>query len=606
MPVTRRLLERAISTLKRAKDFRFTQETLNTRYGDFDVFPAVDDEASFSPSEEGDAPQFLFWGAQSEGAFDSRGKLTKPFVAYWGGNRNDIQHAFALEGVSLRIEKDATPREGYYQSGRLLLSPQSKELSCDLLRLIEAFRALGARGVVALPKAGETQSAGWEDVNEKSRTKTAVFWHDQSHDRFDSLGQLSSPISLYWRGEKKKIGEVLTAHGFVVTLPKSEDTAIEVAPGKASKPPAIEALPEAPRASAPTQKTTPLKAEGPLPILASYRSLDKKPVVRLAFGPNNLLAVEQQGDMRGPPKNIIALVDATTGDLKKSFVSKSAHASCGGFAFLPDGRFLFSWYDLVFEEKTRNIVSFMLLKVWEPEKERELEIESSSFSHISDLSLSSMNQARSMVAMVTDKGVSIREIPPAGKAASAWRRIALLGGKPLAAYPVAAISPDGALILWSALRTQTLQCFQREKRDAPLWQIQLERGGNDINGLTFDPTSKNVIVMQPKMATRGGQKVYLRCLKSYSAKDGTACQKELEKKSVDVRCFAFHPKKDLLALAMKDGALQLLSYPEAKPLVKLQLPCKGEPKAMAFDADGARLIVGDEKGELVLFDSSGV
>ncbi len=205
------------------------RDALDNREGDFwDVFPAVDDP-QFSPLVAGTAENSLWWTSEDDRSVRADdGALLRPLAFSWRGDWTALQLAFARAGLSVRLE---LPEPDQYElRTRLgLLSPRSDTARCDLLRLLAAFRDLRSRDVIALERAGNTQSEGWEDVAAAGpERRTAVFWHAQSHEAFDGLGQLSRPMYLYWRGDAQAIVQALREQGLGATAPDSPGVGIEV------------------------------------------------------------------------------------------------------------------------------------------------------------------------------------------------------------------------------------------------------------------------------------------------------------------------------------------------------------------------------------------
>lgn len=531
MTITRRALEPVWKDLKRRS---------------FDVFPDVD-LATFDPLDEGKEPNFVMW---AKGAFDTRGKLARPLTGRWGGNRNDVQIAFARAGMVTRIE-----------DGTFVLPPDADQLSNDLLRLLGAFDVLDKNGIIALANAGDTQSAGWEDVAERDggKKRSAVFWHDQCHDRFDAHGNLSAELPLYWRGDAKKIAAPIRKAGFDVDVPTSEDSAISVRSKKSI----------APEVAAPVVASAPIK------------TTDRKPITRLAFAPNGRLVVARTGDSRGPAERRLALHEAS-GDVARVFGSESAFSSCGGCDFLGDGRMVFSWCEV--GEK-----SSMRLCVWDPSTDREKNIVQTLHTHPTWESLSTIDRAGARVGMITSKGAAIFET-------AKWKRIADVAG-PFRSYQLAAISPDGKLLAWASRSTEKLQCFEID-RGKLRWEKAYRKphvivaGGP--RGIMFDPSSEHIFLLHQN-------KGFARSLASYSVRDGALKATPLAKKGRDARAIAFAPDGKSVAIATAK-AVSLLAYPTAKPLAlaKPKPALKGQLTALAFD--GARIAVGTDKGEIAILD----
>jgi len=610
--VTRAILEQILGDLKGREGFRLRGRALNREYDELDVFAAVDDAklAEFSPADEGEAEAFVLWSRAAEQAFADDGALTRPLPIRWGGSRNAIQMAFARRGLTVRIERDAEAREGHDESGTLVLSPRSGTAGCDLLRLLAGFAELTTRGVIALAHAGSTQSSGWSSVAEAERdeAQTAVFWHDQSHEVFDELGQLDRAIHLYWRGDEQLIAEVLTRAGLAVVRPTSTAVAIEVA-GSGAAAPAIETFAEAlaKNPAAPRKARKARAPTGPFAELHRHRAPDRvKPVHRLAFDADGAaLAVAQVPDRRGYPEQPLCRIDAASGEVTRRFVPLAKVATCGGCQFLADGRLVYSFYDFLPSERPGTTRSAVRLLVWEPAGDVERELAVHPISHVCNTSLASVDAAGQHVAVATATGVAILGVAPPG--AAAWPELARVGGAMVDAYPIAALSRDGRLVAWTADGANTTRLVERTG-DRVVWSVDFfpgHRGGRSTRGLLFDPRGEHLLALCFRSLygpTRDG-KVEVeeeRRLQSYAVADGSRAHAELEAATLGLTTLAFHPDGERMAIGTAEGELVLLRYPGGERLAAQRVFAKGGVTALAFDAAGARVAVGGEKGEIAV------
>ncbi|MFP2927757.1 DUF6891 domain-containing protein, partial [Pyxidicoccus sp. 3LG] len=390
-----------------------------------DAFPAVDDAAlaDFSPRDEGEGYGFVYWSRAADQAFDKKGVLVRPLPMWWGTSRAELQMAFARHKLVVRIDESDAPRDDYAEHGTLVLSPRSEGATVDLLRLLDVFAALARRKVIALPCAGSTQSAGWEDVaaRERNPEQTAVFWHEQSHDAFDAVGRLTSELYLQWRGDAGSVCDALAEAGFTVERPNSDTQAIVVQPTD-SLATDIESFADAlaanPVTAAPKRARKPRASAGPFAPLHRFRGPDRvKPIHRLRFDPTGAWLLVAQASNYGSPEHRLSRVDVATGERQRTFAPDRRNAGeCGGIDFLADGRLVFSLLEYP---------SGVHVRVWEPggDVERELAVEA--HSHMSSVSLSSIDAAGETVAVVTATGVSLRSVAPPG--APAWPERARVG-----------------------------------------------------------------------------------------------------------------------------------------------------------------------------------
>jgi hypothetical protein len=610
----RALLEQILGDLKGRKNFRLRGRALNREYDELDVFAGVDDAslAAFSPTDEGEAEAFVLWSRAAEAAFSGDGALTRPLPIVWGGSRNELQLAFARHGLTIRIEVDATPREGYDESGTLVLSPRSGRESCDLRRLLAAFTELEARGVIALARAGMTQSSGWESVGERERDEqqTAVFWHDQSHDGFDALGQIGSQLHLYWRGDEGLVAEVLTRAGLSVERPSSPQVAIVVA-GRGAAPPAIETYAEALAANPPPTSRRARKSRapaGPFAELHRHRAPGgPKPVQRLMFDRGGEgLVVAQVSDRRGGPTHALCRIEAATGAVTRIFAPLSTvAATCGGCAFLADGRLVFSFYDFLPDPRPGYATSAARVLVWEPGGDAVHELGAHPISHVCNVSLSSVDAAGEHVAVVTATGVAILAVGPPG--AKAWRELARIGGDAVDAYPIAALSPDGRHVAWTADGAEETRCVERAGGRVA-WKVNFfpgHRGGRATRALLFDPRGEHLLALclRSLYGPERDGKIEVeeeRRLQCYAVSDGRRALAELEAATLGLTCLAWHPDGKRLAIGTAAGEVALLAYPGGERLASQRAFAKGSVTAVTFDRAGARVAAGSEKGEIAV------
>ncbi|WP_434427832.1 DUF6891 domain-containing protein [Nannocystis pusilla] len=614
MDVTRSLLEQTLGDLKRRKTFRLGDAERNHEYDDLDVFVGVDDAAvaGFSPADEGKAEAFMLWSRAGERAFAADGALTRPLPIVWGGSRNAIQQAFARHGLTVRIEVDAEPRDGYDESGTLVLSPRSADETCDLRRLVVAFAELTERGVIALARAGMTQSAGWESVAERERDErqTAVFWHDQGHDGFDALGQIRERLALYWRGDEGLIAEVLTRAGFAVERPTSQSMAILVAGAKAP-PPAIEAYAAALQANpaAPPRRARKARAPaGPFAELHRYRAPDgSKPVDRLVFDASGTaLAVAQVPDRRGGPQHKLCRIDAASGAVTRAFAPLSTFsATCGGCTFLKDGRLLFSFYDFLPDARPGHVQPAVRLLVWEPDGDAVRELGVHPMAHVSRVSLSSVDAAGERAAVVTATGAAILEVGPPG--AATWRELTRVGGEGIEAYPIAVLSPDARHVAWTTDGSENTRCVERAG-GAVVWRANFypgHRGGRSTRKLMFDPRGEHLLALCERSlygAERDGRVEVTeeRRLQSYAVADGSRTHAALEAATLGLMCLAWRPDGERVAIGTPEGEVVLVAYPGGERLAAQRVFAKGGTTALAFDREGTRVAAGSEKGEIAV------
>ncbi|MDC0672487.1 WD40 repeat domain-containing protein [Nannocystis radixulma] len=613
MDVTRSILEQIVGDLKGREEFRLRGRNLNRQYDQLDVFPAVADGevAEFSPTDEGEAPAFLLWSRKADKAFDGDGALTRPLTAWWGGSRNKLQMAFARRGLTVRLARDEAAREPYPESGTLVLSPRSAAQTCDLRRLLAAFEALAERGVLALARAGSTQSAGWEQVTETERDaeQTAVFWHDQSHDVFDELGQLGRSLALYWRGDAGLVCDELERAGFAVIRPRSEDVAIEVSPSRDPAPDieAFAAAHEANVVAAPRKPRKPRAPAGPFTELHRFRAPNRSlRVHRLAFDPAGAaLAVTQVYDQRGWPEHPLYRVEPATGAVTRVFPAHGSSGSCGGCEFLPDGRLIYSLYDFDPAPPRGTTQGIVRLLVWEPEGDVVRELAVHPLSHICNYSLSTLDAAGERVAVVTATGVSVLAVGPAR--ATTWQEQARVGGPAVNAYPLAALSRDGRYVAWTADIGNDVRCVDTGK-GATLWRENFfpgHSGGRSVRRLGFDPRAEHMVALCLRSIygpERDG-KIEVRedrRLQFLAIADGQRTLSALEDATVGLTAMAWHPDGQRLAIGNESGELELRDCPGGELLATHKVFAKGSLTAIAFDRSGAHAAVGSEKGEIAV------
>ncbi|MFY0531593.1 DUF6891 domain-containing protein [Nannocystis pusilla] len=601
MDVTRSLLEQILGDLKRRKTFRLGDDERNHEYDDLDVFVGVDDAAvaGFSPADEGKAEAFVLWSRAGEQAFAADGALTRPLPIVWGGSRNAIQQAFARHGLTIRIEVDAEPRDGYDESGTLVLSPRSADETCDLRRLVVAFAELTERGVIALARAGMTQSAGWESVGERERDaqQTAVFWHDQSHDGFDALGQIGERLHLYWRGDEGLIAEVLTRAGFAVERPASQSVAIVIAGAKAP-PPAIETYAAALQANpaAPPRRARKSRAPaGPFAELHRYRAPDgNKPVDRLAFDAGGTaLAVAQVPDRRGGPQHKLCRIEAATGQVTRAFAPLSTFsATCGGCAF----------------ERWAAGVQLLRLLAGPAAGTR------AAGGAPPGVGAGRRRGARAgrpsavarqqRVAVERRRGRSACGAGDCDGRGHPRGRTARRGGvarggagrrRGSEAYPIAVLSPDARHVAWTTDGSEDARCVERAGV-AVVWRANFypgHRGGRSTRRLMFDPRGEHLLALCVRSLygpERDGRVEVTeeRRLQSYAVADGSRTHAALEAATLGLTCLAWHPDGERVALGTAEGDVVLVAYPGGERLAAQRVFAKGGTSALAFDREGAR------------------
>lgn len=293
----------------------------------WDIWEAVADPA-FQPAVEGTRANRLWWTEKQDGAFGADGVLRRPLCLRFEGDWVSLQLHFAQHELTVRIlgrEHDAPA-----DARLMLLDPRAREQDCDLRRLLRAFRALRAQQVVALPRAGWTQSDGWSDVAGAQRhpNQTAVFWHAQGQERLSETGMLDPELCLYWRGDRVRIADPLRAEGLTVALPRSRDTAITVSSTHPA--PEIAGL-------ADIDPDPPLPPPDPLGLLGT-------PIGRLWWTPAGHLLVATRFSEGEAPEFPLQWLSPQRERLAGAR-GESLVATCGAVVCLPDGRILSCWRD---------------------------------------------------------------------------------------------------------------------------------------------------------------------------------------------------------------------------------------------------------------------
>lgn len=184
-------------------------------------------------------------------AFSSDGALLRDVDVRWrGGLTEDLQSAFAWEGLVLYVPEDEPEEEpgGFEEAMERLMAsvhgpqePDEGTVTCqvgarpsDLCRILEAFGRLSARGYVAEPALAPTTSMCWQRVAERAddlESPRALFWNAQSHAAFDCRGDLIGELYLGWAGDAEEIAAALAGTGLAVTPPEDEATTFVLAPG---------------------------------------------------------------------------------------------------------------------------------------------------------------------------------------------------------------------------------------------------------------------------------------------------------------------------------------------------------------------------------------
>lgn len=598
--ITLATLEKVIARLKLTDFFSFGQGELNQPHGHWDVFPDVERLDDFDPTDEGDANEFLMWtGAAGEAAFDDDGVLRHPLPIVWGGSFADLQTAFAEAGLAVRIELDEEPREPYGQSGRLVLSPRSASVDCDLLVMLRAFAELEREGIVALANAGYTQSDGWTDVAERAGDDepTAVFWHAQKHAAFDGLGNLASPLLLHWRGDADAIIAGLRRAGFAVAAAPPEHTCIEVTSGPTTAA-QLESFEDASaRGRGAASEAVPGRVVvgpgGPLELVHTFRGRDRQPVVRFAFDPRvpARLAFAQAMDTRGFPTSPAYVVDLARHAVERALLPDQRAMGVGGMRFLRDGRLVLCTTQLRSEGAGAHGASCLVLHVWASELPSEEEVLVQAFSHIDDTALLSFDDAERWAAVGQPEGVDVYAIPARGEQWQAPARLRV-PDEPVRAYTRTAVSPDGAYVVWCDDWSAPLACFERASgtlrwRHPPRAQARSQ--------LRCSPDS-SIVALQV-----GRRDEETRRIELFRIDTGAPIHGALTEATRRSRCFAFHPAGGCLAVGRDDGRTSLYTIPDGALIADVNVLAKGGVSALEFDAEGTHLAVGGSKGDVALF-----
>ncbi len=629
MPVTRRVLEVVLAALKRRNSFRLDDPEPNRPHDALDVFPAIDDAAlpGFSPAVEGQVGAFLLWSRTADAAFADDG-LVRPIVLFWGGDAIDLQMGFATAGLTVRIERDPTPRRGFPASGTVVLAPDADAQRCHLVELRAAFTRLRERGVIALANAGYTQSDGWSDVAEHGPdSRPAVFWQAQGHERaFDGEGALVGALHLYWRGELERITPPLTQAGFVVERPASPEHSIVVSAG----PPRDIVLPRAAELVAPALITpAPVRAtaRGAMAVLACFETPEVKPFIALSFSPqrsDRLLAVQGQ-DLRGFPEQSLRIFDLPGGDVLHTiddlWLPTSAHP-------LADGRVLLAHYE------SENQESFLCVRQWRPGGEPTW-LFALPLSHVGSLAQTAVDADGQLLTIALDTAISVRHIGPedapapaarprnapirrrpTGAAAAplpepgAWQELAHIELGQRLAYPMVALSSDARSLLWTGTGGEIVKFVERDGgrvrwTTAPFVD---HSGGRKLTQIGFTPGDTHVALLRTKSSV--GRKdpdgthttQERRELLLHRISDGARDLPALESACAGLHAFAAGPR-GLWAVADDQASVTLMRFPELTPLATAEVP--HEVTALAFDRSGARLAAGTSKGELVVLELRG-
>lgn len=580
MTTTRAQVEAALGFLKRREGFRLRGRQPNRPGDRFALFTDLADEATFDPSLEHDAPGFVAWtAAAGRGAFDRAGTLTRPLVGIWAGDGGHVQLAFARAGLSARVERDATPREGYGASGRLTVAPDADARPSDLRALLAAFAALEADDVVALTHAPITRSAGWEDVAERARGGPAVFFTAQDLLALDAVGDLARPMHLAWRGDATRVVQALEAAGLAARAPASEGETITVTAPAGRAPRAAE--PVVPPPAKTKAKRGKRAAAGPFEELARYRSPDRKPVAALALGPGDLLAVVQEGNTSGPPDRMLTVVARDTGEVRRAFAT-TRFAAAGRPVFLADGRLVVGLREQ--DPQTGRLHAF----AWDPATPDAVVPIASDLNRWGEADgLVSVDAAGTHVAFTRRDGVVIHTVPPRG--APSWSSGAVVLARGACAYPGTAVGPGGAFVLWWEVDRQPLARLERERGGHSSWNVNVA----NARRLQLDPRGERAVFRRFEEAL--GTFV----LRSVCARDGAEALPGLGEATRGADGFAFSPAGDLLAVGTEDGRLRLFAYPSLEVRAEQPVFAKGALSALAIDASGV-VAAGSTKGELAV------
>jgi WD40 repeat protein len=602
-------LERALARLKLAEFFSFDQAELNEGWGQWDVFPDVDDPDAFEPADEGNAHAFLWWSREAgRVAFDAEGVLRHPLPMVWGGSLASLQMAFARGGLTVRIEADEEARASYGESGRVVLSPRSAAVDCDLRVILRAFAALRERGVVALANAGYTRSDGWSEVADdaKDAATTAVFWTEQAHDAFDGVGNLAAPLFLYWRGDAEALVDGLRAAGLTVHETPPPERCIEVTSGPAGSVDletferAVREVAAAHTASGGASGEAPRTAEtrvraahaGPVELERSFCGAERKPVRWLTFDPHRAtrLALALDRDGRGAPTSPGYIVELATNAVEQALLADTPVMGVGGMRLLRDGRLLFCTTQYLGPDDPRGS-SCLVLHCRAPGQAGLDEILIQPFSHISDTSLLTFDDEERFAVLGQPNGALVYDVPARGAPWPEPRRLHATDPAVDAAYTRTAISPDGTCVVWCDDWSQPMICLERESGDIR-WAHE---PANEARWRPrFAPDSRTVALIVGRDEER-------RVVRFYSAATGEAVLADLTAATAGVKSFAFHPGGRILAVGRADGVVTLLDCADGRRLAEEPVLAKGYVSALEFDASGDHLAVGGSKGDVALF-----
>jgi hypothetical protein len=611
--VTREQVERTLFELKGRPGPFQGRASLENQPDDFwDVFLAVDDP-SFSPLVAGTASNAVWWTSEDDRAFDASGALRSPLAFSWRGDWTQLQVAFARAGLTPRL--DRPPRDEYDERDRLgLLSPRSEAQTTDLSRLFAAFAALRGQGAIALERAGNTQSEGWEDVAQIGEAETAVFWHAQSHEAFDGLGQLERRMFLYWRGDRGAIVGALKKQGLSATLPASDDVGIEVGGARASAPdlePFSQPCLPAALLSAPE-----VAGEHLLVVLArSSASAGPQfhqpghPVEVLRFSPDGGQVFCGVGfGSRGFPEVPSALLEAKDFRRAEVLQQPGSSATCGGAQWLPDGRLLLAWRAYALGKS--------LLRLTERLQPGALhDLLSLEFDHLGEHNLMACDGAGSRVALPTARGVALRQIgAPGAEVRPQPRGVTVRRAKPSPpgpweeagrmvddsaseAYAMVALSPDGLFAARTASGDVTALCFEVETR-LVRWRGGLydqTPGARGVAHIAFTPWGQLAVLPRSSRGDRDERTLVL-----FDARDGSRRWRACERTVAQPTAIACHPTREVLVLGSEDGHVTLVTLRGervgGRPVFRW-----GSVSALDVNAEG-RIVVGSSRGELaVLF-----
>lgn len=563
-----------------------------------------------------------------ETAFDAHGSLTRPVLLSFEGDARAVQMAFARAGLTVRVG-----------AGALVLDPRSARQKSDLRRLLEGFEALGQEGVTAIADAGKTRAAAWELVDQRAGVPDApaLFWLDGAA-RFDDVGQLTTDVVLYWRGDRDRSVAALRRAGVRLVDPQGDEPLVVRALPVSSLEEAMPMMYFSPRSlliataeevhELERAKSRPPSLAGGsrrLKLLERRRwsrtddGCDPPRVVKLAIGPDDgALAAAWHG---GFPR--VALIDLASSLTVASFVPEMPEgAICGGLSLLPDGRLVFSWRDFVRGSAPGTDGSLATLHVWDPADDSDREVARYVRSHVGHDALSDVDRSGRWVALAT--GRSRTESDP---------MVAMLQPRvgttfvfdvahgftcselrvPHASSAMVAISPDGTHLV-SSEAGGTIACFTRAGADL-LWTVDPHdhRDGREIHALGWAPSSDTLCALVTRQLTSGPAKgkkkattTNERRLKCFDVASGRAACAELEASTIGLTAFAFHPSGKEIAVGDEAGAVRFFSYPDGALLETISIfaPSKGLPfggtTTLAFSRSGKLFAAGDATGEIVV------